>query len=131
VTERKHDEGRTELSAERLDLIRRFMSDAPEGESETVAAVTPLRPRAEPRAAARPDRPLPVEAAPELPVPAPAAPVAVVARAPRPAVMHPRPAGSRGREGLVMLVRGFPEIGWLAAAVVLSLVVVLLLVHPG
>ena len=136
MPERKDDEGRTELSAERMELIRRFMSAAPEGESDTVAAVTPLRPRVEQRAAAKPERPLPVEIAPlevaPEPLVAPVAPVAVVARAPRPAaVMHPRPTGSRGREGLVMLVRGFPEIGWLAVAVVLSLLVVLLLVHSG
>jgi hypothetical protein len=137
MTERKDDEGRTELSAERMELIRRFMSATPEGESDTVAAVTPLRPRVEQRAAAKPERPLPievapVEVAPERPVVAPAAPVAVVARAPRPAaVIQPRPTGSRGREGLVMLLRGFPEIGWLAAAVILSLVIVLLLAHPG
>jgi hypothetical protein len=131
VTGRKNDKDRKALSAERQELIHRFMSAAPEGESDTVAAVTPLRLRAEQGAAEKPDRPVPVEVAPELPVAAPAAPVAVVARAPRPAVMHPRPAGPRGREGLVMLVRGFPEIGWLAAAVILSLVVVLLLVHPG
>jgi hypothetical protein len=131
MSERKEDEGRKELSAERMELIRRFMSPAPEGETDTVAPVTPLRPRVEQRAAAKPDRPLPLEVAPEPPVVAPAARVAVVARPPRPAVMQPRPAGSRGREGLVMLVRGFPEIGWLAAAVILSLVVVLLLVRPG
>jgi len=131
MTERKEDEGRTELSAERMELIRLFMSPAPEGETDTIAPVTPLRPRVEQRAAAKPDRPLPLGVAPEPPVAAPAAPVAVVTRPPRPAVMQPRPAGSRGREGLVMLVRGFPEIGWLAAAVILSLVVVLLLVRPG
>jgi hypothetical protein len=128
---RKDKAEQTKLSAERLELIHRFMSEAPERENDDVAPVSPTRPRVEQPAAATPNRPRPLEMAPEVPVVAPERPVVVVARAPRRSDMHPRPAGPRGLEGLVTSLRGFTEIGWLAAAVILSLVVVLLLVHPG
>jgi hypothetical protein len=117
---------RTELSAERLDLIHRFMSERPEDEREVpVEAARTVRDEPPgPAAAPAPDLP---------PAPAPSSPTPSLARVGQlvPPFRMPQIGEMRRRRSQVagLSMRSHGELAWLVVAVILALLIGVLIAH--
>jgi hypothetical protein len=130
-TDKRAQRARTELSAERLELIRRFMSDEPERNGKDVVPAQP--PKADdlplrgdtPQASAARDA---ASRPPAMPITAATAPPLEAAWRANPRTWH---EGPTVLQALGASMRGHAEVGWLAAAIVLALVVALLIAHQA
>jgi hypothetical protein len=118
---------RTELSAERLDLIHRFMSERPEDEREVPVEAAARTVRDEPPAPA-------AAPAPDLPpAPAPSSPTPSLARVRQlaPPFRMPQLGEMRRRrpQVAVLSMRNHGELAWLVVALILALLVGVLIAH--
>jgi hypothetical protein len=131
-TNKRTEQARTELSAERLELIRRFMGEEP-GRPTAVPAPPPASDEVAPEGVRVPvargngSRRRPPVALRALPAEAAPAAVVPVARPRR----RTRPEGPSVLQALVGSMRGHAEVGWLVAAVVVGVLVALAIASQG